>query len=135
MSEEDEDDPGLMLVEDDEGAGDDGAGDEEEESEEEEEDGAAPNLFFSCYLLVSRARPDPAKVRGLCQSRHFHRLQRIPSYPPFFLHQSRTYIGFTTNPHRRLRQHNGEIKGGAYRTGKGRPWEQVCVVYGFLSKV
>ena len=40
-----------------------------------------------------------------------------------------TYVGFTTDPFRRLRQHNGEIKGGAKRTRKHRPWK-ICAVIG-----
>jgi len=43
----------------------------------------------------------------------------------------RTYIGYTTDPLRRLRQHNGEICGGAKKTSRSRPWELVCVVRGF----
>ncbi len=43
----------------------------------------------------------------------------------------RLYVGYTTNFHRRLRQHNGEIVGGAKKTQKGRPWIPVCVLYGF----
>ena len=66
---------------------------------------ASASLHFHCYLLRSMS----------------------PS------HGRSTYIGFTTNPSRRLRQHNGQLVGGARRTasqGK-RPWSLVCVVAGF----
>ena len=46
----------------------------------------------------------------------------------------RTYIGFTNNPWRRLRQHNGEVKGGARKTRLGRPWEMLFFVHGFSTK-
>ena len=45
---------------------------------------------------------------------------------------ARTYIGYSRNPARRLRQHNGELPGGAAPV-KGRPWELVLVVSGFGS--
>jgi len=32
------------------------------------------------------------------------------------------YVGMTTDPNRRLRQHNGEISGGGIYTSKHRPW-------------
>lgn len=32
------------------------------------------------------------------------------------------YVGATTDPLRRIRQHNGEIKGGGRYTSKHRPW-------------
>ncbi|KAK9821528.1 hypothetical protein WJX74_007267 [Apatococcus lobatus] len=63
--------------------------------------------FFGCYLLVSRATKSTA----------------------------RTYIGFTVNPRRRIRQHNGEITSGAHKTKRSRPWEMVLVLYGFPTKV
>ncbi|XP_042381275.1 structure-specific endonuclease subunit SLX1-like [Zingiber officinale] len=63
--------------------------------------------FFACYLLAS-----------LCPR-----------------HKSRTYIGFTVNPRRRIRQHNGEIRCGATRTKRGRPWEMTLCIYGFPSNV
>lgn len=51
---------------------------------------AAPRMrgFFGCYLLESRN----ARAKG------------------------RSYIGFTVNPRRRLRQHNGELVNGAAKT-------------------
>jgi predicted GIY-YIG superfamily endonuclease len=44
----------------------------------------------------------------------------------------RTYVGSTTDPQRRLRQHNSEIRGGA-RATKPFPgqWKLVCWVSGF----
>jgi predicted GIY-YIG superfamily endonuclease len=35
----------------------------------------------------------------------------------------RTYVGVTTDVDRRLRQHNGEVRGGARSTRAGRPWQ------------
>ncbi|KAK4053214.1 Slx4p interacting protein [Microbotryomycetes sp. JL221] len=46
-----------------------------------------------------------------------------------------TYIGSTPDPPRRIKQHNGLIKGGAFKTRYGRPWEQELIVYGFPSKL
>jgi len=42
----------------------------------------------------------------------------------------KTYVGVTPNLDRRLRQHNGEISGGAKAT-TGRRWERICHVRGF----
>eukprot|EP00438_Fugacium_kawagutii_P009080 Skav233247 [mRNA] locus=scaffold2786:119058:121401:- [translate_table: standard] len=41
---------------------------------------------------------------------------------------SRTYTGITTDLSRRLRQHNGELRGGARATRAGGPWNVLCVV-------
>ena len=49
-------------------------------------------------------------------------------------HKGATYIGFSTDPGHRLRQHNGDVKGGARHTSKYSPWTHVCVISGFLNK-
>jgi predicted GIY-YIG superfamily endonuclease len=45
----------------------------------------------------------------------------------------RGYVGFTTDPLRRLRQHNREIKGGAKKTFKHHPWDLSAIVHGFST--
>lgn len=45
----------------------------------------------------------------------------------------KTYVGATVNPERRLRQHNGEICGGA-RATKGRTWVRRFLVGGFADE-
>jgi structure-specific endonuclease subunit SLX1 len=63
-------------------------------------------LFYACYLLYSYA----PKAKNV------------------------VYVGSTPNPQRRIRQHNGEIVGGAKKTARYRPWEMAVVVYGFPNK-
>jgi structure-specific endonuclease subunit SLX1 len=41
--------------------------------------------------------------------------------------RKKTYVGATVDPNRRLRQHNGEIKGGARATA-GRSWTRKYLV-------
>ena len=45
----------------------------------------------------------------------------------------RAYIGATVDPRKRLRQHNGEIVGGAARTRNRGPWRFHCVISGFRT--
>lgn len=41
----------------------------------------------------------------------------------------KTYNGYTTHPSRRLRQHNGEIKGGAkFTTRQSSKWEYLAII-------
>lgn len=44
---------------------------------------------------------------------------------------NKIYIGYTVDFNRRLRQHNGEIVGGAKKTEKYRPWYPICLIKGF----
>ena len=71
--------------------------------------GAGPSLgaFHACYLVGSL---DPS-MKG------------------------RSYVGFTVNPERRIRQHNGVLASGAKYTRRLRPCEMVLLVHGFPSKV
>jgi len=46
---------------------------------------------------------------------------------------NRTYVGYTNNINKRLRQHNGICKGGAKYT-RGRNWQILCTLEGFDNK-
>ncbi len=50
---------------------------------------------------------------------------------PFYCEQ--TYNGSTNDLKRRLRQHNGEIVGGAKATSGKGPWDYMLVMEGFLD--
>jgi predicted GIY-YIG superfamily endonuclease len=85
---------------------------EEEDSQdsdsEEHDDDTSFHRYYHCYCL-----------------RSFD-----PKWP------NKTYVGYTTNPYRRLRQHNGLVKGGAWKTKRGgRPWEFACIVQGFSTNI
>ncbi|KAL9247181.1 hypothetical protein vseg_020639 [Gypsophila vaccaria] len=69
--------------------------------------GGGGGRFFGCYLLTSLSPR----------------------------HKGHTYIGFTVNPKRRIRQHNGEITSGASKTKRKRPWEMVLCIHGFPTNV
>ena len=43
-----------------------------------------------------------------------------------------TYVGISVDVERRLLQHNGQQRGGARSTRRGRPW-QVCAVSGPMA--
>lgn len=45
-----------------------------------------------------------------------------------------TYVGSTNNIYRRLRQHNGIIKGGAKSTRSKRPWSPIYIIRGITDR-
>ncbi|KAL5143419.1 Structure-specific endonuclease subunit slx1 [Glycine soja] len=49
-------------------------------------------------------------------------------------HPIKTYVGITNNFPRRLKQHNGELKGGAKASRAGRPWICACIICGFTDR-
>ena len=83
--------------------------------------------------LKSKVRTNPAP-NDETADKHFH-CYLLRSLDPD--HPLKTYIGFTTHPQRRIRQHNGILKNAGARRTKisGRPWTFVCVIHGFQDKI
>ncbi|KAL0218736.1 hypothetical protein P9112_004389 [Eukaryota sp. TZLM1-RC] len=50
-------------------------------------------------------------------------------------YKDHAYVGYTNDPNHRIRQHNGEIAGGARKTSYKRPWKFVLYVSGFADKI
>ncbi|XP_059651915.1 structure-specific endonuclease subunit slx1 [Cornus florida] len=46
----------------------------------------------------------------------------------------KTYVGVSTNFSRRLKQHNGQLKGGAKAARAGTPWVCACLIRGFKDQ-
>ncbi|KAL3759439.1 hypothetical protein ACHAWU_000738 [Discostella pseudostelligera] len=89
----------------------------------------------SCSISSSAIKSKSTNANGDdTANKHFH-CYLLRSLDPD--HPLMTYIGFTTHPERRIRQHNGILKnGGARRTKRsGRPWTFVCVIHGFEDKI
>lgn len=65
-----------------------------------------------------------------------HSVGKQPKHLSLILnYMCRTYIGSTPSPPRRIRQHNGELTQGAWKTQNNRPWVMQLIVHGFPSKL
>ena len=80
----------------------------------------------------SFASASPSAAGGHIDTR-FHAVYLLHSLDPT-CGRHLYYVGYTTHPPRRLRQHNGECTNGAWRTKRrGRPWTMVMCVSGFTE--
>ncbi|XP_073310818.1 structure-specific endonuclease subunit slx1 [Primulina huaijiensis] len=85
------------------------------------------------YLKPHQSTSDPIlsspKVKPFAQLSRWVVYLILSSKPPV-----KTYVGVTNNFSRRLKQHNGELKGGAKASRAGRPWICACLIQGFRNK-
>ncbi len=86
-------------------------------------------LKYKCYY-----QPSPLNIvqttdgRKICVGSSYYYCYLLKSSTT-----RRTYFGATNDLTKRLRQHNGQLKGGAKTTTRGRPWKMVVCISGFLT--
>jgi len=71
--------------------------------------------------LIQNFESSRSNIDGV---KHYCYLLNVPN-------SKKCYVGYTVDPERRLRQHNGEIKGGAKKTSRHNNWNIVCTISGF----
>ena len=80
------------------------------------------NSMHGCYLLRS-LKPNSNKTY-------------IGFFALYMEWSNKRWCRYTKgDPRRRLRQHNGEIKGGAASTRSSRPWQIELFIHGFPDRV
>jgi len=87
----------------------------------------------------TRSRPSHDTTQRENDAYHRDVALLAPSEPAWYAYvlvsaAGRTYVGTTTDVERRLRQHNGELRGGARTTRAGRPWAVARVVGPFPGR-
>nr|GEZ49353.1 structure-specific endonuclease subunit slx1 [Tanacetum cinerariifolium] len=83
-----------------------------------------------CVLFMTlRLQVDIILVSKVIDGATRHVYLILSTNPPI-----KTYVGVTNNFSRRLKQHNGELKGGAKASQAGRPWICACIIHGFETK-
>lgn len=102
------------------------------ETMEKSAKGFTPAIYSSLSALATKATPISGSSSFLFN--YFFKKERNFNFEHLFIFLKILYR-FTVNPRRRIRQHNGEIGSGAWRTKKRRPWEMVLCIYGFPTNV
>ena len=91
------------------------------------------NISEYSFRVLTTNSKNQIQRKTTARADHFHCYLLRSQNPK---HPYKTYVGFTVDPSRRLRQHNGDLKhGGAWRTKRaGRPWEFVVILHGFPTQ-
>ncbi|KAI8024438.1 Structure-specific endonuclease subunit slx1 [Camellia lanceoleosa] len=88
-----------------------------------------PNHDLSCKLSKSSSSSSSSSKSSQSKEHSWSVYLILSTNIPI-----KTYVGVTTNFSRRLRQHNGELKGGAKASCAGRPWVCACIIQGFKDQ-
>lgn len=93
-------------------------------------------LNNNSVLSINQLNNNSNSVLSINNQLNSQYLEEISPHLCYILYSTvsnRIYIGYTNNFPRRSRQHNGEIKGGAKKTRRFRPWKPLCTIHGFYD--